>query len=101
MLRNFVKALAVVTLLAGIPSCSMAEVTNLASPTIGQSAPAFSLKDSTGKQHSLSDYKGKLVVLEWVNYDCPFVKKHYGSGNMQKLQKTYTDKGVIWFSVNS
>ncbi len=69
--------------------------------TVGQPAPAFSLEDSTGKSRSLAEFKGKTVVLEWVNFDCPFVKKHYGSGNMQKLQKTYTGKGVVWLSINS
>lgn len=64
-------------------------------------APEFTLVDSEGSRHSLSDFQGKWVVLEWVNYDCPFVRKHYGSGNMQKLQKTYTDKGVVWLSVCS
>ena len=64
-------------------------------------APAFTLTDSQGKTHSLSDFRGKFVVLEWVNYDCPFVRKHYGSGNMQNLQKTYTEKGVVWLSVCS
>jgi len=68
---------------------------------VGEAAPDFTLKDSNGNEHSLSDFNGKYVVLEWVNYDCPFVKKHYNSGNMQKLQKEYTDKGVIWLSINS
>ena len=66
-----------------------------------QTAPNFTLTDSNGQNHSLSDYKGKFVVLEWFNPDCPFVKKHYNSGNMQNLQKEYTAKGVIWLSVNS
>ena len=66
-------------------------------------APEFELKDSNGKAHKLSDFKGKWVVLEWMNYDCPFVKKHYDASvkNMQKLQKAYTDKGVIWLSICS
>lgn len=68
---------------------------------VGKSAPDFTLTDTHGKKHSLSDYKGKFVVLEWINHDCPFVGKHYGSGNMQKLQKKYTKKGVIWLSINS
>ena len=68
---------------------------------VGTEAPAFSLKDTQGKTHSLSDYKGKFVVLEWFNEGCPFVKKHYGSGNMQKLQKEYTGKDVVWLSINS
>lgn len=68
---------------------------------IGKQAPNFTLTDSTGKVHQLSDHKGKFVVLEWVNFDCPFVKKHYGSGNMQSLQEAYTGKGVVWLSINS
>jgi peroxiredoxin len=72
-----------------------------ASALIGQQAPAFKLSDTNGKTVSLADFKGKFVVLEWVNFDCPFVGKHYGSGNMQKLQKAYTAKGVTWVSINS
>jgi peroxiredoxin len=68
---------------------------------VGSEAPAFTLKDTSGKEHSLSDYKGKFVVLEWFNEGCPFVKKHYTSGNMQKLQQEYTGKDVVWLSINS
>jgi peroxiredoxin len=68
---------------------------------VGEAAPGFTLTDSNGNEHSLASFKGKFVVLEWINHDCPFVKKHYDSGNMQKLQKTYTDQGVVWLSVNS
>ena len=68
---------------------------------INTPAPDFELKDNTGTSHKLSDYKGKVVVLEWVNYQCPFVKKHYGSENMQKLQKAYTEKGIVWLSICS
>lgn len=64
-------------------------------------APDFTLKDSEGKEHSLSQYKGKYVVLEWVNYGCPFVKRQYDLGAMQKAQKEMTDKGVIWLAINS
>lgn len=71
------------------------------SAKIDASAPDFTLKDSNGKEHSLSDFNGKYVVLEWVNFGCPFVKKHYNSGNMQKLQKFYTGKGVVWLSICS
>src|SRR4029079_3973441 len=67
---------------------------------VGKAAPDFTLTDSNGKAHTLSAYKGKTVVLEWVNFGCPFVGKHYGSGNMQKLQKSYTGKGVVWLSVS-
>src|SRR3982074_2045734 len=71
------------------------------SPPVGSAAPDFSATDSKGKTHSVSQYKGKYVVLEWFNPECPFVKKHYGSGNMQKLQEEYTGKGVVWLSVDS
>jgi hypothetical protein len=81
-------------LLAGAPAVH-------AAATVGQPAPTFSLTDTAGTKHELGAYKGKHVVLEWVNFDCPFVKKHYGSGNMQKLQKAYTGKGVVWLQVNS
>ncbi len=71
-----------------------------ATATVGQSAPDFSALDTGGKIHRLSDYKGKLVVLEWTNPGCPFVRKHY-SGNMQSLQKEFTGKGVVWLAINS
>jgi peroxiredoxin len=64
-------------------------------------APDFSLKGQDGKTYSLKDYKGKVVVLEWFNNDCPFVEKHYGTNNMQKLQEKYTSQGAVWFSVSS
>jgi len=67
----------------------------------GQAAPNFTLTDTNGQKHSLSDYKGKFVVLEWFNPDCPFVKKHYNSGNMPHLQKQYISKGVIWLAIDS
>ncbi len=72
-----------------------------AAPQVGAPAPDFTLKDAYGKEVKLSDYKGKYVVLEWTNFECPFVKKHYGSGNMQKLQKEATGKGVVWLSICS
>ena len=72
-----------------------------AAAVVGQPAPAFSATDTKGATRALSDYAGKVVVLEWVNFECPFVGKHYGSGHMQKLQKDYTGKGVVWLSVNS
>ncbi len=72
-----------------------------ANAAIGQSAPAFSLIDSNRKVHSLSDYKGKIVVLEWNNPGCPFVHKHYVSGNIPKQQADATAAGVIWLTINS
>jgi peroxiredoxin len=68
---------------------------------IGKPAPAFTLPTCESKSVSLSDYKGKVVVLEWTNYGCPFVMKHYGSGNMQKLQADAAAKGVVWLSICS
>lgn len=68
---------------------------------IGQPAPDFALTDISGVSHKLSDYKGRTVVLEWVNPECPFVIKHYGSGNMPKLQQEATADGVVWLSINS
>lgn len=68
---------------------------------IGAPAPGFSLTDTDGDTHSLSDYEGKYVVLEWVDFRCPYVGKHYGSGHMQKLQEKYTEKGVVWLSMYS
>lgn len=68
---------------------------------IGEVAPNFSLPGDDGKTHALADYKGKIVVLEWTNNSCPFVKKHYSGGNMQGLQKAYTGKGVVWLSIIS
>ena len=72
-----------------------------AAPAVGSAAPDFKLPDSAGKEHSLDEYKGKYVVLEWTNPGCPFVRKHYDSGNMEKLQAEYTKKGVVWLSVDS
>ncbi|MBT7852934.1 MAG: redoxin domain-containing protein [Opitutae bacterium] len=68
---------------------------------VGDEAPEFALKDLSGNLHKLSDYPGRIVVLEWVHHACPFVKKHYTSGNMQALQANYTGKGVIWLGVQT
>lgn len=73
----------------------------LAAPEIGKAAPDFTATDSNGKEHKLSDYKGKIVVLEWNNPECPYVKKHYDAKNMQKLQEEKTTKGIVWLTVNS
>jgi peroxiredoxin len=67
----------------------------------GDAAPDFTAIDSNGETQKLSDYKGKWIVLEWTNSGCPFTRKHYSSGNMQNLQKQWTGKGVVWFSVLS
>ena len=68
---------------------------------IDKPAPDFTLTDIKGQEHELSAYKGKYVVLEWNNWDCPFVKKHYKSNNMQGLQKRYVEKGVVWLTICS
>jgi peroxiredoxin len=70
-------------------------------PRIGAPAPTFNLPDASGKTHSLGEYKGKYVVLEWFNPGCPFVQKHYRSENMQTLQKEFTGKGVVWLTIDS
>ncbi len=68
---------------------------------VGSPAADFTAQDSHGATHTLSQYKGKYVVLEWHNRECPFTRKHYESGNMQKLQREWTAKGVVWFTVIS
>ena len=78
------------------PLLSVAE-----SARVGDPAPAFTATDSRGKTASLDQYRGKFVVLEWHNQGCPYTKKHYVSGNMQDLQKEWTGKGVVWFTVIS
>ena len=89
--------LAIVTLAAslGVMGSALAQV------QVGQPAPQFSAVDTAGKTVSLADFKGKYVVLEWTNPECPFVQKHYTSGNMQATQKHAADKGVVWLSVST
>jgi len=89
------------SILITVSSFIAAALLAIDSPPVGSAAPDFSLTDAKGKSHSLSQYKGKYVVLEWFNPECPFVKKHYGSGNMQKLQQEYTSKDVVWLSIDS
>ena len=72
-----------------------------AAPNVGEKAPDFIAVDTRGTQHKLSDFAGKYVVLEWTNPGCPFVRKHYGSGNLPATQKAATDKGVVWLAINS
>ena len=72
-----------------------------ASPQTGTSAPGFTAVDSKGKRHTLAAYKGKTVVLEWTNHECPYTVKHYATGNMQALQKAATESGAIWLTVVS
>jgi hypothetical protein len=75
--------------------------TSHAAPSVGQPAPDFTLKDTSGRTVRLSDYRGKHVVLEWTNPGCPYVRKHYDSGNMPAVQKDAVDKGVVWLAINS
>jgi len=82
---------------AGLAAAGLAH----AVPKVGEAAPAFTATDSNGKTVKLADYLGKTVVLEWTNDGCPFVKKHYSSGNMQSLQKDAAAKGVVWLTVIS
>jgi peroxiredoxin len=84
-----------------IAAVAVASSPVLAAPVPGQPAPAFRGVDVNGKPVSLADFRGKTVVLEWNNPNCPFVQKHYTSGNMQSLQQKNTAAGVVWLAVNS
>jgi len=95
-LRSALATFTTVLLLAFAASPALAQQAQ-----VGEQAPEFTLTDATGETHSLSDFEGKYVVLEWLNFGCPFVQKHYGSGNMQSLQENYTDEGVVWLSIVS
>ena len=88
-------------MLGAAAMAALAAAPALAAPTVGQPAPAFTVTDSNGRQHSLSDFRGKTVVLEWTNADCPFVKKFYEPGAMQRMQADATRNGVVWLTVNS
>ncbi len=79
----------------------MAASVSLAAPQIGQPAPDFTAKNTNGETITLSDLAGQKVILEWTNHQCPFVGKHYSSGNMQSLQKDTTAEGVVWLSIIS
>ena len=68
---------------------------------VGEPAPEFTGVDTRGNSHSLSDFRGKPVILEWTNHDCPYVRKHYNSGNMQRQQQAATAKGAVWLSIIS
>ncbi|MGV3571331.1 MAG: thioredoxin family protein [Ramlibacter sp.] len=86
--------------LLALPALAFAAVLH-AAPSVGQPAPDIALKDATGKTVKLSDYRGKYVVLEWTNPGCPYVRKHYDSGNMAATQQEAAAKGAVWLSVNS
>lgn len=96
------KKLAYIALaLAFVPAMIMANFEARAAVEIGKPAPEITAKDINGNDFNLEDYKGKTVVLEWTNHQCPFVVKHYGTGNMQAAQKKATESGVIWVSIVS
>lgn len=100
--RRDVLLLAGTTALVGAASGPLSLIgTAFAAPKLGAAAPAFTLTDSNGKGHSLKDYQGKIVILEWTNHLCPFVGKHYGTDNMQALQRETTGNGMIWLSIIS
>jgi glutathione peroxidase-family protein len=87
---------------AGLAACAFLAAAVLHAASVGQPAPAFTLTDIEGKTHSLSDFRGKTVVLEWVNQECPFVVKHYqSSGNLPATQKAAVEDGVVWLLINS
>ncbi len=92
-MKQVFTALALGTLFVGVPAFAEAEV--------GKPAPAFTLKDETGKEHSLAQYKGKVVVLEWTNPECPFVKRHYEADTMATTLKGFDAKKVVWLAVDS
>lgn len=82
-----------------LAACMATGLAHAAGP--GEPAPDFTLLDSQGVQRSLSDFAGKTVVLEWTNHQCPFVRKHYGAGNLQAQQRAAVDQGVVWLIINS
>jgi peroxiredoxin len=88
------------TLAAGL-ALAAAPRAALAAPAIGAAAPDFALPDQDGTIRRLSEFRGKTVVLEWTNHDCPFVRKHYNSGNMQALQTLAKERGIVWLSMAS
>jgi peroxiredoxin len=102
-MRAPIKTLAIAAL-AAISALAVERATAVppaATAAVGQPAPAFNAPDIAGKSVSLGDYAGKTIVLEWTNDGCPFVGKHYDSGNMQALQRKYTTAGVVWLTVAS
>jgi hypothetical protein len=93
------KALLLAAVLTFAPACAASDA--FAAATVGEPAPAFELVDSTGQTRSLADFAGRTVVLEWTNHECPFVKKHYGSDNMQAQQRDAISDDIVWLTVNS
>lgn len=100
-MRQFIFTSLAIIAIAIAAIMAPSERSNAAAPEIGKIAPDFEATDINGKPFKLSDHKGKIVVLEWSNHQCPFVVKHYGSGNMQKVQKETRAKGVEWVTIVS
>jgi peroxiredoxin len=96
-MKTFAKLFSFAATFAAVSSVNLAH----AGVEVGQPAPDFTLTDIAGKAHQLSDYRGKIVVLEWVNPGCPIVQKHYDSHNMQRTQQAAAADGVVWLSINS
>lgn len=102
MKHKILNSIAILVAIFGITTFVLSsKATATSAPEVGKMAPNFTAVDTKGVSHQLSDFKGKNVVLEWSNHDCPFVVKHYGSNNMQKLQKEITDTGTIWLTIVS
>jgi peroxiredoxin len=99
-MTRLVTALSVGALVVGVAAAGRPHAAP-AVMRVGSAAPAFRATDDRGVAHALADYRGKFVVLEWHNNGCPYVQKHYNSGNMQTLQKTWTAKGVVWLTIVS
>ena len=96
-MRNILTKVVVATLLVGFAQAVKAD----AEAVIGEKAPDFTLTDVLGNEHTLSDFEGQYVVLEWINHGCPFVVKFYDAGEMQRLQEKYTEQGVVWLAICS
>lgn len=99
--RSLMERTAILLFVAGFAGLTAAPLTAQQPPAIGDPAPAFSLTGTDGRAHSLSEYEGKIVVLEWTNPGCPVVQRHYRDGLMPAVQRELTAKGVIWLAVNS
>ena len=96
-----VRAGSAAALIGAVDSFARALPAEAAAAKVGEAAPAFTSTSTTGTAVSLAEYKGKLVVLEWTNHDCPYVRKHYETGNMQALQREATGAGVVWLTIIS
>jgi peroxiredoxin len=101
MTRNRALTLMALTVAASTTLTAFATAPKFGNATVGRPAPAFTVTDTKGNTQSLESYRGKWVVLEWFNHECPYTRKHYQTNNMQKLQRDYTAKGVVWMSIVS